>query len=370
MADGFNQLRLVFALIIVVFCLFQATTLGSSKLLGSDYYRSNASLRAMDIPRPIANNGDRERGTPAPQTLIGSSFIASSNQNEITTTMTHLNPQSNRSSFIRSVNNNYNSTSPNASSSSSSIIPANLHFIYVSEGLHLPPNNKSDIPSKVRNNMDDWKMMHPQWQVRIWDNTMVRQEFPELIPVLSKLDAMAWVADILRYHILLRHGGVYIDTDIVPLRSLEPLRKLGTFTVCEAPRRATIPASFNSTTSTNLLIMNGCKIVSNAVIAATKNHPALAHATEVSMQNTWKRIKGKHGGRNGGGNFFILSVSGPHMWSKIVDKQQKHAFNVFYAPTFFPCDWHKKDDCVKSRFENMNYVYGMHMWEQSWFGLK
>jgi hypothetical protein len=250
-----------------------------------------------------------------------------------------------------------NKNSPNTSSPrNSSIVPAKLHFIHVSKGL---PQNQSEIPSNVRKIVDDWKMMHPQWQVRIWDNTMVRQEFPDLIPVLSKLDTMAWVADLLRYHIIERYGGVYLDTDIVPLRSLEPLRKLGSFTVCERPREAAIPTTVNST-STNLLIMSGCTMVCNAIIAAPKSHPALAHAVEVSMRNTVERIQ-RNGGKHGGN--FALTVSGPAMWTKAVEK---HAFNILYSPTFYPCDWSKRNECVKSRFENIKYVYAMHMWAGSW----
>jgi hypothetical protein len=170
--------------------------------------------------------------------------------------------------------------------------------------------------------------------------------------VLSRLQVISWAANLIRYRIIERYGGVYLDNDVVPLRSLESLRKLGTFTVCESPRVR--PPQFNPPR----LIMTGnvCLIACNAVIAATKGHPALAHVIEVSMDNTLQHLQN---------NFlhYSTSISGPTVWTK---SAKMHAFNILYAATFYPCNWDKREKCIKSRFVNDSYVYGMHNWEHSW----
>jgi mannosyltransferase OCH1-like enzyme len=201
----------------------------------------------------------------------------------------------------------------------------------------------------VRKNVEEWQILHPQWRVTLWNNTLVRQAFPDLIPILSKLGTMSWVANILRYHIIERYGGVYLDTDIVPLRSLEPLRKLGTFTVCENPTVKMVPHLAN-------LSMSGCIIACNAVIAATKNHPALGHVIEVSMKNTLAHLKKRK-------KRYSTMISGPQPWT---DSAKKHEVNILYANTFFPCRWQAKEKCIKSDFMDDQYVYAMHTWEKSW----
>jgi hypothetical protein len=63
---------------------------------------------------------------------------------------------------------------------SSSIVPASLHFIHLSNGLL---EIQSEIPSTVRDNVEEWKMLHLQWRATLWNNILVQQAFPENIVV-------------------------------------------------------------------------------------------------------------------------------------------------------------------------------------------
>jgi mannosyltransferase OCH1-like enzyme len=66
-----------------------------------------------------------------------------------------------------------------------------------------------------------WTMLHPTWQVLTWRDWN--------IPALENRSAFddaanaAQAVDVLRHELLLRFGGVYVDTDMEPLRPLDEL---------------------------------------------------------------------------------------------------------------------------------------------------
>ncbi|GAA3273132.1 FkbM family methyltransferase [Dactylosporangium vinaceum] len=67
---------------------------------------------------------------------------------------------------------------------------------------------------------ESWLRHHPGWQLRLWTDADVpplrNQQLFDAAPAGQK-------ADILRYELLLAHGGVFIGTDMECLRSIEPL---------------------------------------------------------------------------------------------------------------------------------------------------
>jgi len=148
-------------------------------------------------------------------------------------------------------------------------IPKILHFTYVSQGLR---PDQEPFPDYVQQNIAGWKAMQPDWEVKTWDNAAVRQEFPEIVPILAQIKIMSWLSDLLRYHVLERFGGVYIDTDTVAIRSIEPLLTHFGFTVCERPFQNPGP---NITMSPDR-----CRLACNAVIGVKPHHPALQQVIE------------------------------------------------------------------------------------------
>ena len=85
------------------------------------------------------------------------------------------------------------------------MIPKILHQVWV--GPNPPPTRA----------METWRRRHPDWEYRIWtDHTGWENQ--------KAIDAMPeWngKADIMRYEILYRHGGVVVDADSECLRSLD-----------------------------------------------------------------------------------------------------------------------------------------------------
>lgn len=97
------------------------------------------------------------------------------------------------------------------------MIPTVLHFVWVG----------SPLPDWARDNIEEWKRLHPQWGCIVWDDALRPK------PLLNEelyANAERYVpghavgqfrADILRYEILRRHGGFYADVDTRPLRPID-----------------------------------------------------------------------------------------------------------------------------------------------------
>ncbi|CAC5383603.1 unnamed protein product [Mytilus coruscus] len=229
-----------------------------------------------------------------------------------------------------------------------SFVPRIFHFISVEPFLKDSEKISEDVTSII----NDWKIKNVDFEVIVWTGNKIKNEFPILADLLKKLPVSAWIANIVRYKVLYEYGGLYLDTDVMAIRSVQPLLTQfhSGFVVCAKPR------------TTNLMIAGPCKIIGNAVIASTKHSILMKRVFEKSVYLTAKYLptidtanfsyyKGKR-------------VSGPIL---LTNEFQKSEIPVVGSITFFPCDWTDRSKCVYSRFLNESkIIYGMHQWKQRW----
>ena len=130
------------------------------------------------------------------------------------------------------------------------MIPKVIHRVWLRE----------EMPEPFRTWGTEWRRLHPGWTLIDW------HEPPDIIlpdvfwnaRELCDDDWVRWEADVLRLVILYTWGGVYVDTDIEPLRNLEPLL---------AGRHCVVGRSpYNR---------RGKRPITNAFMAAEPNHPYL-----------------------------------------------------------------------------------------------
>lgn len=102
-------------------------------------------------------------------------------------------------------------------------IPSILHMIWV---------GPEDPPSYCMENYQRWKELMPSWTVRLWTNADI-EEFPKgVADTIHTANKGAQKADIMRYTIMETYGGVYMDADVTPHRSLDPIRTMGKVVLC------------------------------------------------------------------------------------------------------------------------------------------
>jgi glycosyl transferase-like sugar-binding protein len=91
-------------------------------------------------------------------------------------------------------------------------IPRVVHRIWLGE---------DEMPPELVGYGETWRRHHPEWRFRVWRDRDLRR----LVPAGSAARARhrTEVSDLLRFAVLRRHGGLYVDTDVECLRPLDEL---------------------------------------------------------------------------------------------------------------------------------------------------
>lgn len=80
------------------------------------------------------------------------------------------------------------------------------------------------IPLKFEEWWDEFKKIHPNFEfITLTDYSLFPNIPEEIKKILKEVKTCAGVADIMRILALYELGGIYIDTDVMPLKSFEPL---------------------------------------------------------------------------------------------------------------------------------------------------
>jgi hypothetical protein len=105
-----------------------------------------------------------------------------------------------------------------------SVIPKQVHMVWVQD---TPPQWVLDNVARTRD------LLAPQgWSLDLWSGSRVREIVaesypPEAVDKIFGLPTMCQISDFARLAILLKHGGVYLDTDVFVIRDFNALRFIG-----------------------------------------------------------------------------------------------------------------------------------------------
>ena len=137
-------------------------------------------------------------------------------------------------------------------------IPSLLHIIWV---------GKLDQPETLKSYIVKWKELMPHWTIRVWGNDDLNEtEFsPEVLAKILECRISTQKADIMRYYIIGKYGGVYVDADVEPARRLDPILYMTDLVLCHD----------------NYITWD---FIQCAVFAAAPNHPVTKKAIEICMQ--------------------------------------------------------------------------------------
>lgn len=74
--------------------------------------------------------------------------------------------------------------------------------------------------------IQSWKDKNPSLEYKLWTNDDLTPEHFLTYDLIQKARSYAQASDMMRYEILNRFGGIYVDTDFECLQSVEPLLEL------------------------------------------------------------------------------------------------------------------------------------------------
>ena len=137
---------------------------------------------------------------------------------------------------------------------------------------------------------------HPDWEMRLWTD----QDLPALGVAATERERArthSELSNLVRYEVLHRHGGVYVDTDVECRRPLIPLlRGIDAFAALEVPGG-----------------------VGTAILGSVAGHPAFARAASLTRRTL---AAGVHS----------PDANGPHFFSLILEQESNVAI---FAPRLF-----------------------------------
>jgi hypothetical protein len=139
-------------------------------------------------------------------------------------------------------------------------IPRLLHLIWV---------GPDKGPSYLRSNLEGWAKLMPEWTLRLWTNQDINvNEFSEkALELINKTSSAVKKAEIMKYFIMEKYGGVYMDVSVIPHKSLEQLLNFSdtSMVLChDLPLTdSSIRSSFIASKKNHPVINTACKLCYN-----------------------------------------------------------------------------------------------------------
>ena len=91
----------------------------------------------------------------------------------------------------------------------------------------------ADIDQRSRHYQAIVRAMHPDWTYKLWtdadNDAFVRAEFPDFYPIFAGFPKGIMRADVIRYLLMDRLGGLYLDLDYEVLRPFDRLDEDASF---------------------------------------------------------------------------------------------------------------------------------------------
>lgn len=128
----------------------------------------------------------------------------------------------------------------------------------------IPPVLHRTIPAIVSRTVEDYwtafQEMHPGWVFKTWQEPLDPAVLPITSPLWDRCANGAQKAGLVRLELLVSYGGVYVDSDVEPVRSFRPLLETRAFAAWED---------------------SNC--IPDAVLGADKGHAAMRLALRAAM---------------------------------------------------------------------------------------
>ena len=202
------------------------------------------------------------------------------------------------------------------------------------------------MPQKFKNLSDTWKI--PGWEYKLWQDADARKLKMTNRKLYNRATNYGIKSDVLRYEILYKYGGVYVDTDFECVRPLDDFSHLRLFAGCGY---SVFPHVYNG------------------LIGAEPGHDMIAKIISEAGKKESDNVDI--------GNDAILKFVGQEFFSKtFIEYIKKDCDGVVVFPRtfFYPLPPGRRYDMgeltKRDRTEAKKYItdktYGIHYWSTSW----
>jgi mannosyltransferase OCH1-like enzyme len=201
----------------------------------------------------------------------------------------------------------------------------------------------NQLSTEFRESLISWKRQHPDWQYILWTDEMNRNliasYFAWFLPFYDNYEYNIQRADVVRYFILYKYGGIYVDLDVLSRQSLDKL-----FTELD---------KYNDVVA----------LVSSGNLSSyASNWLMISTALNSFWIEVWKMLIDSYNNKNCwwciGKHFKVMYSTGPGMINRVVKNSKKNI--VLLGEQFNPCSVCDPKPCTCSN------CYITHTTGQSW----
>ena len=101
------------------------------------------------------------------------------------------------------------------------MIPKIIHWCWV---------GPDSPPPFIKRCVKSWKKHMPDYEIRLWDRDSFDMNSVPFVKEAFEAKKWAFVADYIRLHALYNYGGIYLDSDVMIFKSLDPFLNYKFFT--------------------------------------------------------------------------------------------------------------------------------------------
>lgn len=218
------------------------------------------------------------------------------------------------------------------------MIPKIIHYCWF--------GNKK-IPLKFKNYIKTWKKYCPDYEIKIWTENNYNINSNVFVSEAHKKQKWAFVTDYARVDIIDKYGGIYLDTDVELIKSIDPLLNYKGF------------AGFECSNHINFGLIFGAE-PNNPIIKEIKDFYQDLNFTEDTLKNQTGPIIQtdiliKHGLKNDyteqeieGFHIFPTEYFCPMNYSQIFDNLTENTYSIHH----FAATWLNKKDRFNFMYNN------------------
>lgn len=200
------------------------------------------------------------------------------------------------------------------------IVPRVFHRIWLG----------SALPKKYKKYGRTWKKHHPSWEMKLWTERNLPDDLLNM-NCLELCNNYSEQSDVLRYSLLYKYGGVYIDTDFENYKNIEPLlSKLDIFASSED----------------NYHICGG-------FMGSTPEHPIIKRLINL-IPTTLKSTMNQPSDHRIGPKFVTENIS----WDEITVLPREYFYP--YLPNVF------RSIQIQDKADSRKTAFAAHHWAKSW----
>jgi len=234
-------------------------------------------------------------------------------------------------------------------------IPKTIHFIWI---------GPKKFPEKSVANLISWKKHHPTWTIFFWTDDPNRSlpikdikrrcttdfDFGPIRPYLEQTHNWGAMSDLMRYMIVYKEGGIYVDHDVECIRPLDPLTSHYDFV-------AGYSALHNYHFS-----LNSPFVPNNGVIASRPHHPIMKKTIE-RLCDRWTQTTQKETYESF--SHVVSQTFDPFAYCVTQFIEIPEYRNIILPASYFHSAWSFDERIFKELIEQ-GYVYAIHRYAYSW----